>query len=77
VQLQALEGNGTVVISVNDRAEVSIDGQSYGEVQSFKTLPLKAGTHRITAKFRNNRNDDKVVVVEKDKEVRVALERPL
>jgi copper chaperone CopZ len=77
VQLQALEGNGTVVISVaSGKAEIEIDGKSIGE-QSIKEVQLKAGTHKISAIFRGGGRDDRVVVVEKDKEQRVSLERPL
>ncbi len=77
VQLQGLEGNGTVVINVvNDKAEVYVDGQSIG-VQSMTTRQLKAGTHKISAVFREGRRDDRFVTVEKDKETRVSLERPL
>jgi hypothetical protein len=75
VQLQALEGNGTVVISVtNGKAEIVIDGTSIGE-QSYTERQLKAGQHKISAIFRGGGRDDRVVVVEKDKEQRVSLER--
>jgi hypothetical protein len=77
VQLQALEGNGTVVISVaSGKADIVIDGKSIGE-NSLATVQLKAGNHKISAIFRDGRRDDRVVVVEKDKEQRVSLERPL
>jgi copper chaperone CopZ len=77
IQLQALEGNGTVVISVpSGKAEIKIDGNSIGE-QSLKEVQLKAGTHRIEAFFRGGGKDDRVVVVEKDKETRVTLDRTL
>ena len=75
VQLQALEGNGTLVISVtNGKADIVIDGKSIGET-SYTEQTVKAGTHKISAIFRGGGRDDRVVVVEKDKETRVSLER--
>jgi serine/threonine protein kinase len=77
IQLQALEGNGTVNINVpSGMAEIWIDGKSYGE-KSNLTQPLKAGKHSISGKFRGGGSDEKVVVIEKDKETRVSLEREL
>jgi hypothetical protein len=57
-------------------AEIWIDGKSYGE-KSNLTQPLKAGKHSISGKFRGGGSDEKVVVIEKDKETRVSLEREL
>ncbi len=74
IQLQALEGSGTVSINVpSGKAEIVIDGKSYGELSSL-SQPLKAGRHEIKGIFRVGKPDKKTIMVEKDKEARVSLE---